>query len=577
MNNKTPFELFNFNMINKLVLTLDSLMAINRSKELILSSNLLPIFKTNQKLVENLKDKKIKICFYENTDPKSYNLETENIVVISSNEKNQLNSIINFMNQIVNNKKEIELKIFFFLYPKSTYITNIIIKKKANQNLKIGIKNTGEFLIRSLSFDFFPIDDDLLSLEYELTSQELYWNKEFNIHNLSAEALFKFQIGFGKFEDICFLGSNGEKVYKILESIEKENEKDVDNLTTVYDTCIILDRNLDMLTPFMTQFTYLGLLDEIFNISFGTININKTIVDKYADPEEMMNYHLFNKKDKLEFDKLKNSNCITLITKIQEIANRIKNKQNITNDIDEKKAREMIEMIKFSNFGSIHINLTTKVLDYLKKPQISTKNKIQQALLLGEDQSYLVEDLIDLIQVNIDIKIVISLIISLNIIFDGFSTNHFKKISLEFVNNYGLEKINVLLVLTQNGFFIDKGNSNHKIFEDTNFGLYKNIFKNEKSSQIFSNYNQYISPMVHIFKSLLENTLAAKKLNFKFSKTSKLENFQNSKKIVLFVIGGLTYSEIISIRQISEELGKEVIIAVTNIVNTESILNGLYD
>ena len=573
MNNKTPFELFNFNMINKLVLTLDSLIAINRSKELILSSNLLPIFKTNQKLIENLKEKKIKICFFENTDPKAYNLETENIVVISSNEKKQLNSIINFMNQIVNNKKEIELKIYFFIFPKSTYITNILIKKNANKNLKIGIKNTGEFLIRSLSFDFFAIDDDLLSLEYNLSSKELFWDKEFNIHNLSAEALFKFQIGFGKFEDICVLGKNGKKVFKILESIEKENEKDVDNLTTIYDSCIILDRSLDMLTPFMTQFTYLGLLDEIFSISFGTINIKKTIIDKYADPEDIINYHLFNKKDKLEFDKLKNSNCITLITKIQEIANKIKKKQNITTEIDEKKAREMIEMIKFSNFGSIHINLTTKVMDFLKKPQIFTKNKIQQALLLGEDKIYLIEDLIDLIQVNIDIKIVISLIISLNIVFEGFSSAQFKKISVEFVNNYGLEKISILLVLSQNGFFVDRGAKNG-LFE-TNFRLYKSIFKNDPKSQVFSNYNQFISPLCHIFRSVLNKDQAVNKLDFEFSKNSKIENFRNSKKIVLFVIGGLTYSEIISIRQIAEEFGKEVIISVTNIVNTETILNGL--
>lgn len=42
----------------------------------------------------------------------------------------------------------------------------------------------------------------------------------------------------------------------------------------VFDTLLLLDRNVDLLTPLATQLTYEGLIDEIYGISNG---MNKSI------------------------------------------------------------------------------------------------------------------------------------------------------------------------------------------------------------------------------------------------------------------------------------------------------------
>lgn len=39
------------------------------------------------------------------------------------------------------------------------------------------------------------------------------------------------------------------------------------NITPQIDNLLILDRNVDLLTPLMSQLTYEGLIDEIFNIN----------------------------------------------------------------------------------------------------------------------------------------------------------------------------------------------------------------------------------------------------------------------------------------------------------------------
>lgn len=44
----------------------------------------------------------------------------------------------------------------------------------------------------------------------------------------------------------------------------------------VFDSLLLLDRNVDLLTPLATQLTYEGLIDEIYGITNG---LNKTLVN----------------------------------------------------------------------------------------------------------------------------------------------------------------------------------------------------------------------------------------------------------------------------------------------------------
>lgn len=39
----------------------------------------------------------------------------------------------------------------------------------------------------------------------------------------------------------------------------------------VFDTLLLLDRNVDLLTPLATQLTYEGLIDEVYGITNGKL------------------------------------------------------------------------------------------------------------------------------------------------------------------------------------------------------------------------------------------------------------------------------------------------------------------
>ena len=276
----TPYELFANNLVNKLRMAIESLIASNTEKDLILSEDFKRLLYANYGFSERLEKERISVSFFESVSIRHYDLNIKSIVIISSSKEEQLREVISFMNQFADHFKDQTFSFYMLIYPRRNFISKTLIESEANERLLQKLK-----VIKDLNFDFFPLENYLLDLDYELSIQELFVSNEFNIHNLSAEAIYKFQLLFGKFNNIATLGENAERVYNNLSHIEKENKEEVFQSPNLYHNCIIIDRGMDMITPFMTQFTYTGLLDEVFGIKNNLIYlpanfINKTLTNK---------------------------------------------------------------------------------------------------------------------------------------------------------------------------------------------------------------------------------------------------------------------------------------------------------
>lgn len=75
---------------------------------------------------------------------------------------------------------------------------------------------------------------------------------EKNVYNLSAEALYKFEILFGGFCQIYKKGLFASQVESILEKIHKENQSKVIQNIEAYPVLYIIDRSIDLVTPMLT-------------------------------------------------------------------------------------------------------------------------------------------------------------------------------------------------------------------------------------------------------------------------------------------------------------------------------------
>lgn len=67
----------------------------------------------------------------------------------------------------------------------------------------------------------------------------------------------------------------------MLEMLEQEDLDFVTehNISEIH-SAVLIDREVDMVTPLLTQFTYEGLIDELFGINNNIIRVNPRILER---------------------------------------------------------------------------------------------------------------------------------------------------------------------------------------------------------------------------------------------------------------------------------------------------------
>lgn len=128
------------------------------------------------------------------------------------------------------------------------------------------LKHIGEF-----ACDLFPLDKDLLSMEWPQCYKELYLDGDPTVLYQAALALLSLQRIYGRIPKVCGKGDYAEKLWQMAKKMGVGEclppEKGV------IDQLILLERPIDLMTPLATQLTYEGLIDEVFGISNTTVHI----------------------------------------------------------------------------------------------------------------------------------------------------------------------------------------------------------------------------------------------------------------------------------------------------------------
>jgi lysine-specific histone demethylase 1 len=145
----------------------------------------------------------------------------------------------------------------------------------------------GDANIAELPLFFFPLEKDLLSLELDNAFRDLYLAKVPTSTFLLARALMGIQQRHGLFPRIIGKGDNAKRVAELLSRMRQEilagedaSETDRVGLTpsNTIESVVIIDREVDLVTPLLTQLTYEGILDEVFGIQNSQAEVDSTIV-----------------------------------------------------------------------------------------------------------------------------------------------------------------------------------------------------------------------------------------------------------------------------------------------------------
>jgi len=135
-----------------------------------------------------------------------------------------------------------------------------------------------DITIGEYQLDLIPLEDDVLTLALDSAYKECFLEGDRTALFYLARSLIKLQSMFGIFPEIKGKGSAAKLVCDMLVRMRKETAADEAALTPEFDNLIIIDREVDMVTPLCTQLTYGGLIDELYGINNGIVQLDAALV-----------------------------------------------------------------------------------------------------------------------------------------------------------------------------------------------------------------------------------------------------------------------------------------------------------
>ena len=294
---------------------------------------------------------------------KGIKLEEQMLIFVIEPTNDNINNLI-FINSMMNiPMKTIDINIIFI--PEET--TKII-------EYMIEMNHLNAFGIFNFSIDIMPIDYDLFSLDNDESFREIYIDKNNSSIEKLADIMLKFEVAFGKVKHKYIKGNNAKLFCDLL--LNKEEEHNIKSTDEIFGM-IVFDRSVDFITPFISNLTFEGLVDEYFGINKGYIKVkrksfkaNFSTEDKKIRPEADMSYPLISDMNKFYCD-LRCFHYLTVTKYLMSISEHIKylrdNKNNLKSTSEINAAlvdlNKLIDSNSFLNDNMEMINQIFKIID----------------------------------------------------------------------------------------------------------------------------------------------------------------------------------------------------------------------
>ncbi|KAK1283991.1 hypothetical protein QJS10_CPA09g01806 [Acorus calamus] len=486
--------------------------------------------------------------------------------------------------------KGLQREYFVYFVPRRTVACEKILEEeKVNHMVTIG-----EYPLYTI-----PFDEDVLSFELDMAYKECQVDGDTTSLWHVAKAIHKLEFIFGLIPNVRAKGKASTRVSDLLNHMQAEDPVNSSDLgVPEINTLILLDREVDMVTPMCTQLTYEGLLDEFLHVNNGAIELDASIMGIQQEGKKIK--VPLNSSDKL-YKETRDLNFEVVVKVLRQKAESMKQDyteiSTTTQTVSElkdfvKKLNSLPEMTR-------HINLAQHVSTFTSKPSFAGRLDIEHTIVEGQSYDICFEYIDEMIQKQEPIVDVLRLLVLFSITNGGLPKKNFDYLRREILHSYGFEHMSTLINLERAGLFRKQETKSswlmikralQLVVEDTDTTNPKDI------SYVFSGYAPLSIRLVqHAIRSgwrpieeilkLLPGPHSELKRGVYSSDPSadtlqrgptffdKMGDGRRSLVLVIF-IGGVTFAEIASLRFLSAQEGMayDLIIATTKIVNGHTLL-----
>ncbi|CAK7219958.1 Vacuolar protein-sorting-associated protein 33 [Sporothrix curviconia] len=352
---------------------------------------------------------------------------------------------------------------FYILWvPRRTLVSDAILEEA-------GV--FGDVSIHELPLYFFPLEDDVLSLELDDTFKDLYLTKDPTAMFLLAKALMEVQQRHGLFPRIIGKGDNAKRVAELLarfrqELLAGEDASEVNRIdlipSTTTESVIIIDREVDPVTPLLTQLTYEGLIDEIYGIQNSQTDVDSTIVGASAaatgtgsgssTSTPVLGVSGARKRkiqldssDKL-YEELRDANFAVVGGLLNKVARRLQSDYE-----GRHSTRTTAELRDFVNklpgyqaeqaSLKVHAGLVEEIYNYTRSDEFSSLLEVQQNLAAGADPSAQFDAIEELIARDTSLNQILRLLCIYSCISGGIKPKEYDQFRRLILEGYGYQHL----------------------------------------------------------------------------------------------------------------------------------------
>ncbi|XP_054928617.2 vacuolar protein sorting-associated protein 33A isoform X1 [Dermacentor andersoni] len=459
----------------------------------------------------------------------------------------------------------------------------------------------GELGIEEYALELFPVDSDVLSMEMAASFKECHVEEDTTSMHYVARALITLQSLYGVIPNVYAKGKMAKLVGDLLVRLRREQVGREAPLVPQVDTLLLLDRQVDLLTPLATQLTYQGLLDELFGVQHNLVRLPEASSSEGAGSRQQL---CLNSAEEL-FAELRDRNFNAVGPLLSREAKSLTSQYEVRHDaktIGEIKQfvdRLPSMQLKRKSLAN-HTSLAEEVKKVTDQESFFENLAVEQEFMNGVDTDKVHPHIEDCIARQEDIVKVLRLVCMQSVANNGLRPKVLDHYRREILQTYGYRQLLWLLRLEKAGLLQAQEHKNH--FSTLRKTLKLNV--EDVSEQVPNDlsyvYSGYAPLSVRLAQFLalpgwraisealtllpgptltdLQQRPPAGRMPRRGSVSSLHSSSAEEPKVTLvFFLGGCTYAEISALRFLSQQddAPVEYLVATTKLINGRTFLQSL--
>nr|AXY97789.1 Vacuolar protein sorting 33 [Populus tomentosa] len=501
-------------------------------------------------------------------------------------------SLMRFICSHIHNdtSKGLQREYYVYFVPRREVVCEKVLEEEKVHNLM----TIGEYPLYMV-----PLDEDVLSFELDLANKECLVDGNTSSLWHIAKAIHKLESSFGVIPYVRAKGKASVRVADILNRMQAEEPVNTSDMVMPgINTLILIDREVDMVTPMCSQLTYEGLLDEFLHINNGAVELDPSIMGAQQEGKKIK--VPLNSSDKL-FKEIRDLNFEVVAQVLRQKATSMKQDytEMTTTNQTVSELKDFVKKLNSLPEMTRHINLAQHLSTFTSKQSFLSRLDMEQTLIEAQSYDICFDYIEESIHKQEPLVSVLRLLILFSITNSGLPKRNFDHLRRELLHSYGFEHIAMLNNLEKAGLLKKQENKSNwltikrtlqLVVEDTDTANPNDI------AYVFSGYaplsirlvQQAVRsgwrPMEEILKLLPGPHSETKRGGFSSSPSfdtlhgasaavDRVADGRRSLVLVVF-IGGVTFAEISALRFLSaqETMAYDLIIGTTKIVSGNTLI-----